>query len=160
MKRPIFQLSLIFLLALAASPSHAQNGAMHLEWPLVTDPNAPNMYVACIDDRIQLDATIRETFQFVQTPSGHIHIVSNWTINGTASGQDSGWNWHVHGTSPFTRNVQGQQISQVIRVNVMLEPLDGGPRLLGRERITFIFNANGDGQIGNIETTWECLGGP
>ncbi|MDX1554634.1 MAG: hypothetical protein R3212_01265 [Xanthomonadales bacterium] len=160
MKRFAIQLSLVFLLALSTLPLSAQNGAMHIEFPLVTDPNAPNMYAACIDDRIGIDATVRETFQFVQTPSGHVHVVSNWSITGTASGLDSGWNWFVHGTSPLVVNAQGQQRAQTIRVNIMLEPLEDGPRLLGRERIDFIVNANGVVQIADIESTWTCLGAP
>jgi hypothetical protein len=126
----------------------------------VTDPNAPNMYAECIDDGIGIDAIVYETFQFVETPSGHVHVVSNWRIEGGAAGQDTGWNWYVYGTSPLVVNIQGEQYNQNIRVNLTLEPLDGGPRLLGRERIYLVVNANGDVQIGGIETEWSCPGQP
>ena len=160
MKRFTVLLSMCFPALMGASILHAQNGAMHFEYPLLTDPNAPNMYAECIDDRIGIDATIYETFQFVTTPGGHDHVVSNWRIEGTATGLDSGWNWHVHGTSPFTVNTRGEQFDQTIGVNIMLEPLDGGIRLLGRERISFVVNANGDVQVTGVHSEWKCLGQP
>ena len=160
MKRFTVLLSTLVATFLAVSTAHAQNGAMHFEYPLVTDPNAPNMYTECIDDRIGIDATVYETFQFLVTPNGHVHIVSNWRIEGAATGQDSGWNWYVHGTSPLEVNTQGEQLARTIGVNIMLEPLDGGPRLLGRERISLVANANGDIQVAELESEWSCLGQP
>ena len=160
MKRTTILFATLLATFLAVSTAHAQNGAMHFEFPFVTDPNTPNMYAACIDDRIGIDATVYETAQLVVTPSGHIHIVSNWRIEGGATGLDSGWNWYVHGTSPLVINTQGEQYSGNIRVNIMLEPLDGGPRLLGRERISLVVNANGDTQVAGLESEWSCLGQP
>lgn len=160
MKRITILLVTLLATFLALSTAHAQNGAMHFEYPLVTDPNAPNMYAECIDDRIGINATVYETFQFVVTPGGHVHLVSNWRIEGTATGQDSGWNWYVHGTSPLVVNTQDDQFNRTIGVNIMLEPLDGGPRLLGRERLRLVVDANGDVRVLVIQSEWSCLGQP
>lgn len=151
-------LCVLTLVAAYAAPAVAQNGVTIFEWPLSTDPNAPNMYVDCIDDGIAMDLLITEKFQAFYTPSGKGHLVSNWTITGTATGQDTGWNWYVHGASPLTIDTQGEQYKEQGVVNAVLEPLDGGPRLKTREHIRLIVNASGEVQIAELKVVWKCLG--
>lgn len=159
MKR--FTLISCLSLALCAwliTPALAQNAVSITQFPFSTDPLAPNMYVACIDDRLGMELVISQKFQVFATPDGNRHLISNWTITGTAAGLGSGWNWYVHGASPLVVNAHDERFNQVIRVNVVLEPMDGGPKLRGRERIRVLIDGDGEVKIAEIDVDWKCLG--
>lgn len=139
---------------LAASPGVlAQNGISQTEFEYNASP-----YVDCVGERLDVTLNVTLRTHFIETPSGHTHLVDNWTFDGDATGQSSGHTWYVHGVGPYRENGRGLQGTGSLNVNVTFEPLDGQQKIKEKQEFNFVVDANGVVRIEGGDTKFRCVG--
>lgn len=133
----------------------AQNGVSTFQFPLVFNSG----HIGCAGESLTVSLTVTARTQTVVTPSGHVHLVDNWSIEGAATGDSSGDSWFVHGASPFVINTGGDQFTNPIVVQLVFEPLDAERKLRSTQRLQIVVDANGDLRVLQAEfPQYHCIG--
>lgn len=147
--------ALVLGLAGLSVVANAQAQAQHNEFPLqIID------YNDCTDELVSWDAVVREVVVNHQNPGGRGLFVSHWLWDGLVEGQDSGYIWSSHGTSPYVETYSVDNFLTggfVLIENSVLHPeTPGAPRIKLDVNIRMRFNANGDLVVDQVQYTYDC----
>ena len=117
-------------------------------------------YVECLGEGIRHEITVTQRTHAIETPSGGVHEVLNWFIEGVSIGLVTGQTWYTrHAPSPWVVNSNGAQSSQGWNVEIPWKPLDGGAQFREVWRFRIVIDANGVPRVeydGGVQ--FRCVG--
>lgn len=151
----IASVAMPLLLAVPCDGS-AGNGIEEIQFPY---PEVHD-YVECLGEGIRHDITVTQRTHTIETPSGGVHQVLNWFIEGVSIGLVTGRTWYTrHGPSPWVANTSGAQSNEGFNVQVPWQPLDGGRQFRETWRFRISTDANGMPRVdydGGVQ--FRCVG--
>jgi len=131
-------------------------GAVHSEWPFITED-----YNDCTGEEVLWDAIVRQTVNYVETKSGQVNYREHWRFEGTVEGLETGYLWSTKGmVSLIDRVSLDNNLTGGFGLveNALMRPLTADtPTVRLDVNIKTAFNAAGELVVDNVTYVYTCL---